>query len=110
MNPKPHKLSDVRNDVRMLCHVSLPASSDLRTTAAHLADRLPPALRRDGVGPTHAGDLSDTLVRLLKSLADAHDEATKQGHLILEHLDEISRAARTRQFQPSTLNKDTIID
>lgn len=97
VNPRPRKLSEIRNDVRLLCHVTLPASDDLRGAASHLAEHLPAALRKDGLGPGHATELSEKLISLLRDLADAQDEATKKAHLVLDHLDQIRNTARVRK-------------
>lgn len=104
MNPHPRKLSDVRNDVRMFCHVSKPAAGDLRTAATHLAGRLPNALRRQGVREATAEEMARTLEQMLKNLAAAQDQVTRRGQLVLDYLDQISSK------RPARISQDAIID
>jgi hypothetical protein len=99
---RPRRLSEVREDMRTLCHIAVPASGNLRDLATHLGRVLPDALEGNGFTYSNADTRAATLVKEINLMADAADELAKHGHRALEQLDEIKKF-RNRYF-PNTDN------
>jgi hypothetical protein len=93
---KPRRLSEVREDIRTMCHIAVPATGDLRTMAKHLQTTLAAGLRSDGVLPTTADDRAEKVAALIEKLAEAQDEVAKRGQILLDELEDI-RAMRNRR-------------
>jgi hypothetical protein len=99
---RPRRLSEVREDMRTLCHFAVPAAGNLRDLATHLSRELPTSMVGNGFTAEHAETKVAELVKEISLLAAAADDLAKHGHRALEQLDEIKKF-RNRYF-PNTDN------
>jgi hypothetical protein len=92
---RPRRLSEVREDMRTLCHIAVPASGNLRDLAKHLSRELPPTMEGDGFTHDAAEGRTAELVKEIGKLADATAEVAKYGQRVLDQLEGI-RNSRAR--------------